>query len=170
TLDEPSSLSELARAGLPVMRHLVCRSEDEVRAALESLPRPLVAKGVSADLSHKSEHGLVRLNIREAGQALAAFADFAATLGRLGVADGGLLLGAQHKADFELALGAHVDAEFGVVVMIGQGGVLVEALRDVQFLVAPFSAQQALDAIARLSIAPAFAAVRGMPAVERQAV
>src|SRR5256885_5963305 len=57
TLDEPSSLSELARAGLPVMRHLVCRSEDEVRAAIESLPRPLVAKGVSADRSeeHTSE-------------------------------------------------------------------------------------------------------------------
>lgn len=170
TLDEPSSLSELARAGLPVMRHLVCRNDDEVRAALQSLPLPLVAKGVSADLSHKSEHGLVRLNIREAGQALAALADFAATLGRLGAADGGLLLGAQHKADFELALGAHVDAEFGVVVMVGQGGVLVEALRDVQFLVAPFSARQALDALARLAIAPAFAAVRGMPAVELEAV
>lgn len=170
TLDEPSSLSELARAGLPVMRHLVCRSEDEVRAAIESLPRPLVAKGVSADLSHKSEHGLVRLNIREAEQALQAFGDFAATLARLGAADGGLLLGAQHRADFELALGAHVDAEFGVVVMVGQGGVLVEALRDVQFLVAPFSARQALDALARLSIAPAFAAVRGMPAVELDAV
>src|SRR5256885_234055 len=170
TLDEPSSLSELARAGLPVMRHLVCRSEDEVRAAIESLPRPLVAKGVSADLSHKSEHGLVRLNIREAGQALAAFGDFSATLARLGAADGGLLLGAQHRADFELALGAHVDAEFGVVVMVGQGGVLVEALRDVQFLVAPFSARQALDALARLSIALAFAAVRGMPAVELDAV
>lgn len=170
TLDEPSSLSELARAGLPVMRHLVCRSVDEVRAAIESLPLPLVAKGVSTDLSHKSEHGLVRLNIREAEQALQAFGDFAATLRRLGVADGGLLLGAQHRADFELALGAHVDAEFGVVVMVGQGGVLVEALRDVQFLIAPFSAQQALDAIARLAIAPAFAAVRGMPAVELQAV
>lgn len=170
TLDEPSSLSELARAGLPVMRHLVCRSVDEVRAAIESLPLPLVAKGVSADLSHKSEHGLVRLNIREAEQALQAFGDFAATLRRLGAADGGLLLGAQHRADFELALGAHVDAEFGVVVMVGQGGVLVEALRDVQFLVAPFIARQALDAIARLAIAPAFAAVRGMPAVELQAV
>jgi len=112
----------------------------------------------------------VRLNIREAEQALQAFGDFAATLARLGVADGGLLLGTQHRADFELALGAHVDAEFGVVVMVGQGGVLVEALRDVQFLVAPFSARQALDALARLSIAPAFAAVRGMPAVELDAV
>jgi len=52
----------------------------------------------------------------------------------------------------------------------GRTGVLVEALRDVQFLVAPFSARQALDALARLSIALAFAAVRGMPAVELDAV
>ncbi len=170
TLDEPSSLSELARAGLPVMRHRVCRSEDEVRAAIQALPLPLVAKGVSADLSHKSEHGLVRLDIREAGQALAALGDFSATLRRLGAADGGLLLGSQHRADFELALGAHVDAEFGVVVMAAQGGVLVEALRDVQFLVAPFSREQALQALGRLAIAPAFAAVRGMPAVDLDAV
>jgi hypothetical protein len=124
-----------------------------------------VAKGVSADLAHKSEHGLVRLNLREAEQAVQALHDFAATLRGLGAQDGGLLLGAQHKADFELALGAHVDSEFGVAVMIGQGGVLVEVLKDVQFLVAPFSRAQALAAIGRLAIAPAFAAVRGMPAV-----
>lgn len=121
---------------------------------------------MSADLAHKSEHGLVRLNLREAGQAVQAFHDFAATLRGLGAQDGGLLLGAQHKADFELALGAHVDPEFGVAVMIGQGGVLVETLRDVQFLVAPFGRTQALAAIHRLAIAPAFAAVRGMSAVE----
>lgn len=147
------------------MRHTVATSEEQVRAAFGTLSAPLVAKGVSADLAHKSEHGLVRLNLREADQAVQALHDFAATLRGLGAQDGGLLLGAQHKADFELALGAHVDAEFGVAVMIGQGGVLVETLRDVQFLVAPFGRAQALAAIERLAIAPAFAAVRGMPAV-----
>ena len=165
TLDEPSSLARLQAAGLPVMRHTVATSEEQVRAAFGTLSAPLVAKGVSADLAHKSEHGLVRLNLREADQAVQALHDFAATLRGLGAQDGGLLLGAQHKADFELALGAHVDAEFGVAVMIGQGGVLVETLRDVQFLVAPFGRAQALAAIERLAIAPAFAAVRGMPAV-----
>ena len=165
TLDEPSSLARLLAAGLPVMRHAVATSEAQVRAAFGTLPAPLVAKGVSADLAHKSEHGLVRLNLREAEQAVQALHDFAATLRGLGAQDGGLLLGAQHKADFELALGAHVDSEFGVAVMIGQGGVLVEVLKDVQFLVAPFSRAQALAAIGRLAIAPAFAAVRGMPAV-----
>lgn len=170
TLDEPASLALLTKAGLPVMRHVVCASEAEVRMALDALPVPLVAKGVSVDLAHKSEHGLVHLNIREAGQAVQAFQDFAVTLRDLGAADGGMLLCVQHKADFELALGAHVDPEFGVVVMIGQGGVLVEALKDVQFLVAPLNRAQALAAVKRLTIAPAFAAVRGMPAVELEAV
>lgn len=170
TLDEPASLALLTEAGLPVMRHMVCANEADVRTALDALPAPLVAKGVSADLAHKSEHGLVRLNIREAGQATQALHDFAVALRELGAADGGMLLCAQHKADFELALGAHVDSEFGVVVMIGQGGVLVEVLKDVQFLVAPFKRSQALAAIQRLVIAPAFAAVRGMPAVELGAV
>ncbi|WP_027015701.1 acetate--CoA ligase family protein [Comamonas composti] len=170
TLDEPGSLARLQQAGLPVMHHQVCTRASDVLPALEALGTPLVAKGISADLAHKSEHGLVRLNIDRQESALQAFHDFAAKLRALEANDGGMLLCTQHKADFELALGAHIDAEFGVVVMIGQGGVLVETLKDVQFLLAPFDQSQALAAIQRLGIAPAFAAARGMPAVELSAV
>ncbi|MFX7140558.1 acetate--CoA ligase family protein, partial [Acinetobacter baumannii] len=71
-----------------------------------------------------------------------------------------------HKGAFELAVGAHRDPVYGPVVLIGQGGVLVEALDDVQFRPAPFSTAQAREAIGRLHIARAFGAVRGMPAVD----
>jgi acyl-CoA synthetase (NDP forming) len=165
TQDEPTSLAELAAAQLPVVEHVLCQSEAEVRDAVARLDGPLVAKGVSRDLTHKSEHGLVRLGIRTELEALQAFSDFRSTLDRLQVHNGGLLLARQQRGHFELAIGAHLDPDYGPVVMVGQGGVLVEALKDVQFLIAPFSAGQAVDALLRLGIAPAFGEVRGMPPV-----
>lgn len=165
-LDEVRSLAVLGDAGMPVVAHCCCRDEREVRRAVAELGFPLVVKGVSADLTHKSEHGLVRLNVNSEREAIAAFAEMEAILDRLGVRHGGVLLARQHKGAFELAVGAHLDAIYGPVVMVGQGGVLVEALDDVQFLLAPFTAAQAREAIARLHIARAFGPVRGMEAVD----
>ncbi len=170
TLDEVQSLSQLAAAGLPAVAHRLCRDREQVRRAVAELGLPVVAKGVSASITHKSEYGLVRLGLDSEERALAAFDELDASLAKLaaerGVEHGGVLIARQHKGAFELAVGAHRDPVYGPVVMIGQGGVLVEALDDVQFLPAPFSAAQARDAIARLHIARAFGAVRGMPAVD----
>lgn len=165
-LDEVQSLAALAAAGLPVVAHRLCRSADDVRRALAELGTPVVAKGVSPDVTHKSEHGLVRLNLASEAEALAAYDDLDRILRGMAVRHGGVLLARQQRGAFELAIGAHIDAAYGPVVMVGQGGVLVEALEDVQFLVAPFSAEQARAAIGRLRIAPAFAALRGMEAVD----
>lgn len=170
TLDEVQSLAQLAAAGLPVVAHRLCRDREQVRRAVAELGLPVVAKGVSASITHKSEYGLVRLGLDSEARVLAAFDELDARLATLaaeqGVEHGGVLIARQHKGAFELAIGAHRDPVYGPVVMIGQGGVLVEALDDVQFLPAPFSAAQAREAIGRLHIARAFGAVRGMPAVE----
>lgn len=170
TLDEVQSLAQLAAAGLPAVAHRLCRDRVQVRRAVAELGLPVVAKGVSASITHKSEYGLVRLGLDSEERALAAFDELDAMLVTLaaeqGVEHGGVLIARQHKGAFELAIGAHRDPVYGPVVMIGQGGVLVEALDDVQFLPAPFSAAQARDAIARLHVARAFGAVRGMPAVD----
>lgn len=166
TLDEPSSLAELAAAHLPIVQHILCRSEADVRNAVAHIEGPLVAKGVSKDLAHKSEHKLVRLGILTESEAIQAFNDFMAILDQLPVENGGMLLARQHRGDFELAIGAHLDPDYGPVVMVGQGGVLVEVLKDVQFLIAPFTKKQACAALLRLRLAPAFGEVRGMPAVD----
>lgn len=165
-LDEVRSLAELAAAGLPVVAHRLCHSADDVRRAVAELGAPVVAKGVSPDITHKSEHGLVKLNLSGEAAALAAFDEIDRMLRRMEVRHGGVLLARQQRGAFELAVGAHIDPAYGPVVMVGQGGVLVEALQDVQFLVAPFTASQAREAIGRLRIAPAFAALRGMEAVD----
>lgn len=168
--DEPASLALLARAGLPVMRHQVCRKPEDIDTAFEQLRMPVVLKGVSAAITHKSDHGLVRLGAREAEQGYEAWRDYQSILDGLKADFGGLLVAEQSRGDFELAVGAHWDATFGPVVMVGRGGVLVEAYRDMQFLVAPFTEAQALAAIGRLTVARGFAATRGLPAVDTRAL
>ncbi|MFT0850456.1 acetate--CoA ligase family protein [Achromobacter sp. F4_2707] len=170
TLDEPSSLAFLSNAGLNIVAHRVCRDKSSVDENFTQLNTPVVAKGVSAAVPHKSDHGLVRLGLRSPDEARDAWQAYQTTLEALRLPFEGMLLAEQHKADFELALGAHWDATYGPVVMIGQGGVLVEALRDTQFLCAPFTQEDALEAIDRLFISRAFIATRGMQAVDVEAI
>ena len=64
----------------------------------------------------------------------------------------------------ELALGARLDAQFGPLVLVGDGGVYLEALRDFRLLVAPCTEEEVLAKLAELRVAPLLGAVRGQPA------
>ena len=58
-------------------------------------------------------------------------------------------------------IGARLDPVFGPVVILGDGGKYVEAMPDVQVLLAPLSRNAVVEAIAKLRIAPLFKGVRG---------
>jgi acyl-CoA synthetase (NDP forming) len=74
------------------------------------------------------------------------------------------------KCQRELALGARVDARFGPVVMLGDGGKYVEALQDFILLIPPFDPDEVLEAFDRLHIAPLLRGVRGEPPLDLEAV
>jgi acyl-CoA synthetase (NDP forming) len=161
-LDEAQSLALLSAAGLPVVEHRLCRSEEEARAAFAALGPKVVAKGCSASVPHKTELGLVRLGLRSESEVLNAFNELKS---RIPEADGVLV--ARHAAGRrELALGARIDPSFGPVVLIGDGGIYLEALKDFQLLLPPFGEDEVLEALARLRIAPLLAGVRGEPALD----
>lgn len=170
TLDEATSLRVLADAGLPVVAHRVCANEDSAVAAWLALGGSVAVKGVSADVTHKFEHGLVRLGCSCESEVRAACRELGTAFERLGTAGHGFLVARMVRGEFELAAGAQVDPTFGPVVMIGSGGVLVEVLRDVQFLHLPIDADEACEAIRRLHIARAFGGARGLPPVDENAV
>jgi len=70
-LNEADSLALLAARGIPVVPHRLCRSRAEAVAAFEAIGGPVVVKGCSADIAHKSELGLVKLGVKtreEAGE------------------------------------------------------------------------------------------------------
>jgi acyl-CoA synthetase (NDP forming) len=161
-LDEARSLALLAAAGLPVVEHRLCTSEAQARAAFGALGPKVVVKACSASVPHKTERGLVRLGLGDESQVLNAFHELKA---QIPAADGVLV--ARHAAGLrELALGARVDPAFGPVVLVGDGGIYLEALKDFQLLLPPFDEGAALAALARLRIAPLLAGARGQPALD----
>jgi acetate---CoA ligase (ADP-forming) len=161
-LDEAQSLALLSAAGVAAVEHRLCRSEAEARAAFAALGPKVVVKACSASVPHKTELGLVRLGLRSEEEVVQAFRDFKP---RLPAADGVLV--ARHAAGRrELALGARVDPSFGPVVLVGDGGIYLEALKDFQLLLPPFGEDEVRAALSRLRIAPLLAGMRGEPPLD----
>lgn len=169
-LNEAQSLAVCARAGLPVVPHRLCRSAAETRAAFRELGAPVAIKACSSEMPHKSEHGLVTLNVAGESEAAEVFARQWAALERLGARRDGILVARMREARREVMVGARIDPVFGPVVMVGDGGKYVEALQDVSLLLPPFDERAVRDALQRLRIAPLLAGVRGEPALDVEAL
>jgi acyl-CoA synthetase (NDP forming) len=88
---------------------------------------------------------------------------------QLGV-DGDVIVAKMVRGRREFALGAKVDPLFGPVVMVGDGGRYVEALPDLATLVLPFTAEDVVESLGRLRIAPILAGVRGEPPLDVEAI
>jgi acyl-CoA synthetase (NDP forming) len=157
-LDEAESLALLASAGIAVVEHERCRTAEEVGAKFKA---GMVMKACSPDLPHKSDHGLVAL---EVGDPLAEYTRMREKVVSLGARFEGVILARRAARGRELALGARLDPQFGPVVLVGDGGVYLEALKDFRLLLPPFGETEVLEKLGALRIAPLLGALRGQPA------
>lgn len=169
-LNEADSLALLAANGVPVASQRLCRSAAEARAALRALGGPVAVKACSTEVPHKSEYGLVALNLASEGAVAEAFEAQWRKLAEMKVARDGIIVAAMIRGRREFALGARFDARFGPVVMAGDGGKYVEALKDFVLLIPPFDAEEVIEALERLHIAPLLHGVRGEPPLDLEAV
>jgi len=161
-LNEYESLSLLSQAGIAVVEHRLCQDEAAARAAFRALGPKVVAKACSSSIPHKTEQGLVKLGLQSEDAVAKVFRDFKA---RIPAGDGVLV--ARHSAGRrELALGARLDAAFGPVVLLGDGGIYLEALKDFRLLLPPFGEDEVRTALAQLRIAPLLQGVRGEPPLD----
>jgi acyl-CoA synthetase (NDP forming) len=160
-LNEAESLARLQAAGVPVMRHRLCRTADEATEAFRAMGGKVVVKGCSRDVAHKSDLGLVALGLENEAAVREAFERMRSTLETQKLAFDGVLVAAMAKGRRELMIGAHVDPVFGPVVVIGDGGKYVEAMPDSTLLLPPFQEADVARALDRLRIAPLLRGVRG---------
>jgi acyl-CoA synthetase (NDP forming) len=123
-----------------------------------------VVKACSSSVPHKTEQGLVRLGLQSEDEVAQAYRDFKPRL----PAPDGVLVARQAAGRRELALGARLDPHFGPVVMIGDGGIYLEALKDFRLLLPPFGVDEVLDGLAQLRIGPLLLGVRGEPALDAE--
>src|SRR5271154_912499 len=165
-LNEADSLALLAERGIPVVAHRLCRSRAEAIAAFESIGGPVVVKGCSADIAHKSELGLVKLGVASREEAGEVWAQMEAIIRKHGARFDGVIVAAMARGRREIMIGAHRDPVFGPVVAVGDGGKYVEIFRDTALLLPPFSKEEAKAALHKLKVAPLFAGVRGEPPMD----
>jgi acyl-CoA synthetase (NDP forming) len=160
-LNEAESLALLASAGIPVVEHRLCRNEGEAGEAAAAMAGPFAVKACSRDLPHKSEHGLVALSVADP---MAEFRRQRERLAALGARFEGVIVARMAPKGRELALGGRVDPQFGPVVLVGDGGVYLEALKDFRLLMPPFDESDVVEKLGALRIAPLLGAFRGQPA------
>jgi acyl-CoA synthetase (NDP forming) len=159
TLDEGIVLQVMARYGLPVARSIVVSSDEDALKAAVELGYPLVLKTAHPDIAHKSDRGGVHLQLQNEADVGAAYADLASRLG------GRVLVAEQISGQLELSFGMVNDAQYGPVVIVAAGGILIEAMGDSQLALAPVNQDEARRMIGSLRIAPLFSGLRGRPAL-----
>ena len=160
-LDEAQSLKAAGQYGLRVVDHRYCDNVDAAVAAFHEFNEPIVIKGCSSTIAHKSEWGLVKLNVNSEEDVRRLYNDFDKTLRIAGATANGVIIARMAKGLRELMLGGRIDPVFGPVVIVGDGGKYVEALPDTQLLLWPFSEADVYRAVKRLRIAPLFDGIRG---------
>jgi acyl-CoA synthetase (NDP forming) len=166
TLSEAHSLAMLRHAGIPLVPHRLCRTVQEAIDAWRELGPEVVLKACSAHIPHKSEHGLVFLELDSEQAVAGAFEQCVGRVRALDLPLEGVIVARRVRGRREFALGVRQDPAFGAVVMVSDGGKYVEALRDFVVLLHPFTEQDVLDKLAALRIAPILAGVRGEAPVD----
>jgi acyl-CoA synthetase (NDP forming) len=168
-LSEHQSLSLLASNGIPVVPHALVSDADQAVSQLTKFGTPVVLKACSAEIPHKSEHGLVALGLNNEASVRAAFDKQAASLQSLGVKPEGWIVAPMRKGLREMMLGMNLDPVFGPVVVFGAGGKYVEAMPDVAVLLAPCTIDQVMEKLRGLRMWPLLQGVRGEPTADVQA-
>ena len=165
TLTEYESKQVLASYNLPVTREELVSSLEDLLKAAQQIGYPLVIKGCSAEIAHKTETGLIRVDVRNDEEATVAFKEISAALN--GAGDGAVLVQQMIKGQRELVVGLTRDAQFGPCVMFGLGGIFTEVLKDTVFRVAPLEKQDAFDMMQEIRANKILEAIRGMAAADK---
>ena len=185
TLSESESKRLLAAWGVASARERLVSSAEEAVAAAEQLGFPVALKVDSPDILHKTEAGVVRLNLADAVQVRAAYAEIMANaeahlkaLPREAeavepTADrriAGVSVQEMIGDGVEVIVGVSCDPQLGPVLLFGTGGVMVEVYNDVALRRCPITRSEAQAMIAEVKGARLLQGFRGRPAADLAAL
>ena len=167
TLSESASKALLREFAIPIADEREVTTEIDAAAAADAFGYPVVVKLCGDGIAHKTERGLVKLGLLDAGAVAAAAREL---LGQATPDDGdvSLLVAPMISGNREMIAGLLRDPQFGATVMLGVGGVLAEAIADVAFRPAPVSRLEAGEMIDSLATAKLLGPFRGEAAVDRE--
>lgn len=167
-LSEHASKGVLAAYGIPVAPEILAATPDAAAEAASELGFPVVIKACGANLIHKSNLGLVALNIPDPASVRAAVTEMFAKVDSQELE--GILVQPMVHGKREIIVGGLQDRQFGPCIMLGLGSILVEAIADVSFRLAPLDRRDAAEMMRELRGRKIFEAFRGEPPVDQNTV
>ncbi len=172
TLAEWQGKQIIARSGIRVPLGQLARSRDEAASVASRIGFPLVMKAQASRLAHKSDAGGVLLGITSEAAVRNGWETLHANVRRhdASLELDGVLVEAMGHPGVELVVGGRRDPAWGVVVMVGMGGVWVEALGDVRLLPPGQSVDDIVQELQRLKSAKLLGGYRGSAAADLRAV
>ena len=162
TASESESRRIVENAGFPVSRGKVASNPDEALNAAREIGFPSALKLNGPSIAHKTEHGFVKLNLKTEPDLLNA----AKELLENEVNDSNLIVTEMLSGSREVIAGVVRDPQFGPCVMFGFGGILAEAIADVEFRLAPITSYDAKDLISSLKTTGLLKEFRGEKALD----
>jgi succinyl-CoA synthetase beta subunit len=163
-VSELEGLALLTDYGIPTTGARGATSIDGAIAAAQELGWPVAMKTAAPGVQHKSDVGGVVLGLMDAGGLRVAYEDMASRLGPQ------VVVAPMAPHGIELALGIVRDPQFGPLVLVAAGGVLVEVLHDRRLAFPPLDASRARALIDRLRVRPMLDGVRGTPPADIEAL
>jgi acyl-CoA synthetase (NDP forming) len=162
----------LAALGMQVPKGELARSADEAVKIADRIGYPVAMKAQAAKLAHKTEAGGVLLRLADADAVRKAWATLHANVERAqpGLKLDGALVEAMSPPGLELVVGARRDPRWGAVVLLGLGGIWVEALGDVRLLPPDATEAEIVAELGKLKTAKLLGGFRGAPPADVKAV
>lgn len=170
SLSEVDGKRLLAGFGVPVPRFAVAKAADDVESCLDGMVAPFAVKLLSQDVLHKSDASAVVLGAASAQAVRSAIASIAQQPKVQRARVDGFLIEEMCAPGREIAIGAVRDRQFGMMIMVGLGGIFVEVLKDVSFRLCPITRRDALAMLAELRGAALLDGVRGEKAADKNEV
>ena len=172
-LGTDSARSLLAEAGIRLPRERLCRTADAAVGAAEEIGYPVALKGVSPEITHKTDVGAVVLGVADAAGVRAAFARVTESLRAAGATCEGALV--QEMVDVsrgvELAVGVVSDPSWGPALMLAIGGTAVEALGLATWRVCPLAEREVDEMVSEVrGLGKLLDGYRGRPPLDRAAL
>jgi acyl-CoA synthetase (NDP forming) len=161
-----------AAAGIRVPDGKLAHTADEAVAAASRIGYPVALKAQAAALTHKTEVGGVMLNLIDSMALRAAWAMMLENMKCAAphVALDGILVEKMSPKGVELMIGAKRDQAWGAVLLVGLGGIWVEALGDVELLPVDAEKEQIMEALNKLRASKLLTGFRGAPPADIDAV
>jgi acyl-CoA synthetase (NDP forming) len=171
-LSEYESKQILAQIGIAIPQGRLASNADEGVRVAKEIGFPVVLKAQSADLPHKSDAGGVILGIHSESELLQGWTGLHRSVQNAhpGLALDGVLVERMGAKGLELIVGGRNDPQWGPVLLIGSGGVLAEAIKDVRLLPPDLTRAAIEQELNQLRCGALLRGFRGSPALDIGAV